>query len=52
MALQGQFTGRSVTPTEDERDYRLASESWEYHIRKKTRLYTREEQKRELGLSG
>ena len=37
---------------EDERDYRLASESWENHLGNKTRLYTGEELKRELGLPG
>ena len=37
---------------EDERDYRMASESWDNHIRNNTRLYTGEELKRELGLSG
>jgi len=34
------------------RDYRMASESWDHHIRNKTRLYTGEELKREMGLSG
>ena len=37
---------------EEERDYRMASESWDHHLRNKTRLYTGEELKRELGLSG
>ena len=37
---------------EDERDYRLASASWENHVRNKTRLLTGEEARRELGLSG
>jgi hypothetical protein len=37
---------------EDERDYRMASENWDNHIRNKTRLYTGEELKCELGLSG
>jgi len=37
---------------EDERDYRLASESWKNHIKNRTRLFTGEELKRELGLSG
>jgi len=30
----------------------MASESWDHHLRNKTRLYTGEELKRELGLSG
>jgi hypothetical protein len=37
---------------EDERDYRMAVESWDNHRRNKTRLYTGEELKGELGLPG
>jgi hypothetical protein len=35
---------------EDERDYRTASARWENHLKNKTRLYSPEEAKRELGL--
>jgi hypothetical protein len=35
---------------EDERDYRMAAESWDNHRRNHTRLYTGDELKRELGL--
>ncbi len=35
---------------EDELDYRLADARWQDHVRHKTRLYTPEEAKRELGL--
>ena len=37
---------------EDERDYRTASSRWESHEKNKTRLYTPEEAKRELGIPG
>lgn len=37
---------------EDERDYRLASASWDNHRKNKTRLFTGEELRRELGLPG
>ena len=36
---------------EDERDYRLAALRWENHVKGKTKLYTGEEVRRELGLS-
>ena len=36
---------------EDELDYRLADARWQHHLKHKTRLYTPEESKRELGLS-
>ncbi|MEI6107840.1 MAG: hypothetical protein WCR49_12615 [Opitutae bacterium] len=36
---------------EDERDYRLAAFRWESHVKEKTKLYTGEEVRRELGLS-
>ena len=35
---------------EDELDYRVAASRWENHVKNKTRLYTGEEVKRELGL--
>ena len=35
---------------EDELDYRLAASRWQHHVKHKTRLYTSEEVKRELGL--
>lgn len=35
---------------EDELDYRVAVSRWDNHVKNKTRLYTGEEVKRELGL--
>lgn len=35
---------------EDERDYRIAEERWENHVKNKTKLFTGEEVRRELGL--
>ena len=36
---------------EDETDYRIAEERWENHVKNKTKLFTGEEVRRELGLS-
>jgi predicted transcriptional regulator len=35
---------------EDEIDFRIADAAWKRHLKEKTRLYTPEEAKRELGL--
>jgi len=35
---------------ENEIDYRIADTAWKRHLKEKTRLYTPEEAKRELGL--
>ena len=35
---------------EDEIDYRSAAARWQHHLKHKTRLYTSDEVKRELGL--
>jgi uncharacterized protein (DUF1778 family) len=50
LARLEQMAQTLLEAIEDERDYRLASGSWEKHLRNKTRLYTGEEIKRELGL--
>ncbi len=42
---------RVLAAVEDELDYRLADARWQNHLKNKTRLYTPEEAKRELGLS-
>ena len=42
---------RMLAAVEDELDYRLADARWQNHLKNKTRLYTPEEAKRELGLS-
>jgi hypothetical protein len=41
-----------LAAVEDERDYRTASSRWESHVKNRTKLYTPEEAKRELGLQG
>jgi hypothetical protein len=52
LARLEQMARALLDAIEEERDYRLASESWKNHLSNKTRLYTGEEFKRDLGLSG
>lgn len=44
-------TAAILEAVEDELDARVADARWENHLKHKTRLYTSEELKRELGLS-
>lgn len=50
LARLEQLAKTLLEAIEDERDYRLADESWQKHLRNNSKLYTGEEVWRELGL--
>jgi predicted transcriptional regulator len=50
LSLLEKTTAALLEAVEDELDARVADARWENHLKNKTRLYTSEEVKRELGL--
>jgi len=51
LAKMEKLAAEILEAIEDERDYRIAEERWENHVKNKTKLFTGEEVRRELGLS-